>query len=322
MIETRLTKAFGLSHPIISAPMARVGGGRLAAAVSGAGALGMIGGGYCEADWIADEFLKAGNAEIGCGFITWRLAGEPSLLTDVLASKPRAVFLSFGDPTASGAAVKAAGVPLVCQVQSLGDTEVAVQAGADVIVAQGSEAGGHGDTRGTMTLVPEVADWLAGNAPDVLLCAAGGIVDGRGLASALMLGADGVVCGTRFWAAEEALAPKGHHAAGFAATGDDTIHTKVVDIVREFDWPERFNNRVLRNTFTRKWHGRYAELGADKAAHSEWLAAFAAGDTDIASATVGQGIGLIKDAKPAAEIIEEMVQQAEALLGGGWQRKN
>ena len=322
MIETRLTRAFGLRHPIILAPMAYVGGGRLAAAVSAAGGLGLIGGGYCVPDCIMTEFHNAGETPVGCGFITWRLAGVPGLLDDVLAREPRAIFLSFGDPAGPGAAVKAAGVPLICQVQTLEDSRAAVDAGADVIVAQGAEAGGHGDSRATLTLVPEVADWLAVHAPEVLLCAAGGIADGRGLAAALMLGADGVVCGTRFWAATEALAPKGHHAVGLVATGDDTVHTKVVDIVRAFDWPERFQNRVLQTAFTAKWQGKNAELAQDQAAHSAWLAAIQSGDTSIASATVGEGIGLIHQVKPASEIMTDMTHQAEALLGGGWRRES
>jgi len=322
VIETRLTKAFGLEAPIISAPMAKVGGGRLAAAVSHAGALGMIGGGYCEPEWIANEFNNAGNAGVGCGFITWRLAGVPGLLEDVLSRKPRAVFLSFGDPMLPASAIKAAGVPLICQIQSLTDARVAIDAGADVLVAQGGEAGGHGASRGTMTLVPEVADLLVKSAPEVLLCAAGGIADGRGLAAALMLGADGIVAGTRFWAAEEALAPKGHHAAGIAANGDQTIHTKVVDIARNFDWPARFDNRVLQNDFTAEWHGRYDELAADKTAQASWHEALENGDTSIASATVGEAIGLVRATKPAALIVEDMIREAQSLLGGGWQRKN
>jgi nitronate monooxygenase len=320
MIATRLTRTMGLDHPIISAPMAKVGGGRLAAAVSNAGGLGLVGGGYCEPDWIEAEFQKAGNAHIGCGFITWRLAGQPNLLDAVLDRGPRAIFLSFGDPTDAGAKVKAAGVPLICQVQTLADAKLAVGAGADIIVAQGSEAGGHGDRRATMTLVPEVADWLAANAPDVLLCAAGGIADGRGLAAALMLGADGVVAGTRFWAADEALTPPAHITAGLAADGDQTIHTKVVDIARDFDWPERFNNRVLSHPFIAKWQARGAELATNRVAKDAWQTALASGDTSIASATVGEGIGLVHATAPAAKIVQDMVDEADRLLAGSWQR--
>lgn len=320
MIATRLTKRFGLDYPIVSAPMAKVGGGRLAAAVSNAGGLGLIGGGYGEADWIDDQFAAAGNAAVGCGFITWRLAQQPDLLARVLDRKPRAVFLSFGDPAPFADAIHDAGVPLICQVQTLADARAALDAGASVIVAQGSEAGGHSDSRATMTLVPEVVDLVAGRAPDTLVLAAGGIADGRGLAAALMLGADGVVCGTRFWASDEALAPPGHHAQGMAATGDDTLQTTVIDVARGFDWPDRFRNRIVRNAFTDRWHNAPQDLAQDADAKADWLAAIGDGRTDVASATVGEGIGLIRATAPAAQIIQDMSREAQALLDGGWRR--
>ena len=100
-----------------------------------------------------------------------------------------------------------AGVPVICQTQTMRHVEEALDAGAMAIVAQGTEAGGHGGRRATLPFVPEVADLLAKRAPEVLLLAAGGIADGRGLAAGLMLGADGALVGTRFWAAEEALTP-------------------------------------------------------------------------------------------------------------------
>lgn len=320
MIATRLTERFDLRHPIVLAPMAKVGGGKLAAAVSGAGALGLIGGGYCEPDWIDEQLDAAGNTAVGIGFITWRLEGQPGLLRRVLDRHPRAVFLSFGDPAPHAPAIREAGVPLVCQVQNLADARAALRAGAAAIVAQGREAGGHSDRRATMTLVPEVADLVAQEAPEVLVLAAGGIADGRGLAAALMLGADGAVCGTRFWAATEALAPPGHHAQGLAATGDDTIQTKVADVARGFDWPERFDNRVIRNAFVDRWHGTPGALARDAAARDDWLRALAEGRTEVAGATVGEGIGLVHDTRPAAEIVAAIVAEAEALLAGGWKR--
>ena len=105
-LNTRLTQQLGIAHPIISAPMAFAAGGRLAAAVSAAGGLGLIGGGYGDAGWLDAEFRAAGNAPIGCGFITWSLKKQPQLLDLVLAHKPRAVFLSFGDPEPFAARVK------------------------------------------------------------------------------------------------------------------------------------------------------------------------------------------------------------------------
>lgn len=315
MLRTRLTEALGLRHPVISAPMALAAGGRLAAAVSRAGGLGMIGGGYADPDWTAREFSEAGNEGVGCGFITWSLADHPESLEIALSRAPRALFLSFGDPAAFAPAIHAAGVPLICQVQTLADAKAALDAGAAVLVAQGAEAGGHGERRATMTLVPEVADLLASRAPEVLLCAAGGIADGRGLAAALSLGADGAVIGTRFWASEECLAAPGLKQAALAASGDDTLRTKTVDVVRGRDWPERFDIRVIRNAFTDRWHDDLAGLKAQAAPIAEaWGQAAAAGDAALANPIVGEATGLLHDLPPAAEILERLIAETEAVL--------
>jgi nitronate monooxygenase len=254
-LHTRLTERLGIEHPIVSAPMGTAAGGRLAAAVTAAGGLGLIGGGYGDADWLEREFNEAANARVGCGFITWSLAQQPHLLPQVLRHAPAAIMLSFGSPLPFAPAVKAAGTPLICQVQTMAHAREAIAADADIIVAQGAEAGGHGVSRATLTLVPEIADYLAHSAPATLLLAAGGIADGRGLAAALMLGADGVLVGSRFWASEEALVPKSFQAAAVAATGDDTIRTTVVDVARKIDWPQPFTARVLQTRFTTRWHG-------------------------------------------------------------------
>ncbi|WP_163851060.1 NAD(P)H-dependent flavin oxidoreductase [Pseudooceanicola aestuarii] len=320
MIATRLTRALGIDHPILSAPMAGVAGGALAAAVSHGGGLGLIGGGYGDPDWLATQLEAAGNAPVGIGFITWKLAERPQVLEVALARTPRAVFLSFGDPMPFASAIAAAGAELICQVQTLDHARRALAAGAGIIVAQGGEAGGHGARRATLTLVPELADLLAREAPETLLVAAGGIADGRGLAAALMLGADGVLCGTRFWAAAEALRPPGHLEQALAATGDATIQTSAVDAARGLDWPAPYRIRVLANEFTDRWHDRVDVLREDAAARADWQAALAEGRTDTASAIVGEGIGLVHDAPPARAILDQMVAQARTLLDGGWQR--
>lgn len=258
--------------------MAFAAGGQLAAAVTTAGGLGLIGGGYGDADWLEAEFRNAGNAAVGCGFITWSLTKQPQLLELALAHKPRAIFLSFGDPEPFAGPIKRAGAKLICQIQTRRDAERAIGCGADIVVAQGAEAGGHGEARATMTLVPEVADLVAATSPDTLLCAAGGIADGRGLAAALMLGADGVLVGSRLWASSEASVNPRMHAAALAATGDDTIRSQVMDLARKLDWPARYTARVLRNAFIARWHGREAELAvvADEEA-AKYRQAWAAG---------------------------------------------
>ena len=137
---------------------------------------------------------------LGVGFITWSMARRPKLLDMVLERRPPAVMLSFGDVRPHADKIKSVGSLLICQVQTLEQAKDAVANGADVLVAQGAEAGGHGISRSTFPFVPAVVD----DAPDTPVAAAGGIADGRGLAAALMLGADGVLVGTRFYASHEA----------------------------------------------------------------------------------------------------------------------
>ncbi len=321
MIETRLTRRFGLDHPIVSAPMAFAAGGALAAAVTRAGGLGLIGGSYCDGPWIAAQFDAAGNTAVGCGLITWKLAEAPEVLEAVLGRAPRAVFLSFGDPAPFAPAIAGAGVPLICQVQTLRDARHAAGIGAAVIVAQGAEAGGHGEARATLTLVPEVADMLARDFPDVLLLAAGGIGDGRGLAAALVLGADGVLVGSRLWASDEALVAPEMLQAAVDATGDDTIRSTVMDVARRLHWPERYTCRVLKNAFTVRWHGRLGALiAAAEEEGARWKAAWAAGDPEGANTFVGEVTGLIGSVEPAGRIVQRMAAEAQALLAGGWRR--
>ncbi len=323
MLTTRLTTRLGIRHPIISAPMAFAGGGALAAAVTHAGGLGLIGGGYGDTDWLKREFGAAGNARIGCGFITWSLARNPALLTQALAHAPAAMMLSFGDPRAHAAEIKAAGSLLICQVQTLRHAREALEAGADIIVAQGSEAGGHGARRATMTLVPEVGDLISRDAPDTLLVAAGGIADGRGLAAALALGADGVLMGSRFWAACEALTHPLHQGAALASSGDDTVRQTATDIARGLDWPAEFSARVLDNRFVQEWEHRPAEHRAvAEANRADYSTKVAAGDPDDVGVWVGEATGLISDVVPAAAIIERTVQEAEEIISRLGTRRN
>lgn len=319
MIETRLTKRLGLKHPIIQAPMAFAAGGALASAVSQAGGLGLIGGAYGDETWISDQFEAAGDQQVGCGFITWSLKNKPELLDRVLERKPSVVFLSFGNPAPFIKQAKAENVPVICQIQTLKDAKHAIDVGADIIVAQGTEAGGHGEKRATFTLVPEVANYISTHAPDTLLCAAGGVGDGRGLAAALMLGADGVVIGSRFWASCETLVHPKMLQAAIDANGDETIRTSIVDVVRKIDWPERYNARILRNEFADKWHDDVDGLKANLKSESvKWREALAVGQASIANAFVGEVAGLIHDIKPASEILARIANEAERVLNTEW----
>jgi nitronate monooxygenase len=318
-LQTRLTTRLGITHPVLLAPMGVIAGGRLAAAVTNAGGLGIIGGGYGDADWLTRQIGAARPARVGCGFITWSMARSPELLDLVLDAQPAVLMLSFGELEPFAARIKARGIPLVCQVQGMKYLREAVDAGADIIVAEGCEAGGHSGHRGLFTLVPEAADYLAQHAPATLLVAAGGVGDGRGLAAALMLGADGVLVGTRFIACEESDAPQGFRQAIISADGDATVKSNSVDVVRRRYWPNpEFVVRVLRNRFVERWHGRERELEqVIEVEHDRFWSAFRAGDADTSGVLMGEVAGIIRDAPPAAHILEAMVSQACRLLGAG-----
>jgi nitronate monooxygenase len=317
-----LTEQFGIRHPILCAPMALICGGCLAAAVTDAGGLGIIGGGYAgalggEPDLRKELELVRGK-KFGIGFITWALARNSQQLDEALKSSPYCMFLSFGDAKPFTEKIRGGGARLICQVQSLNHVDRALDVAADAIVAQGAEAGGHGASRSTLPLVPEVADYLAKRAPKTLLLAAGGIADGRGLAAALMLGADGVLMGTRFWASAEALTPQAMTDRAVRATGDDTVRTKAVDSLRGVPWPKEFSFRVLKNKFTDEWAHREAEAAAAYGSLAEAYAeARSRQDLDMYLTVAGEATGLLHDRPSAASIIESTVAQAESLLKRG-----
>ncbi len=305
-----------IEHPIVSAPMAFAAGGRMAAAVSSAGGLGLIGGGYGDAEWLEREFAEARNARIGCGFITWSLAKRPQLLDLVLAHAPVAIMLSFGPPMPFAGRIKDAGAKLICQIQCMEHAREAVAVGADIVVAQGAEAGGHGQNRATLTLVPEVADYLAGSAPATVLLAAGGIADGRGLAAALMLGADGILMGSRFWASSEALVDSAFQKVALSADGDATLRTTVVDIVRRLEWPAPFTARVMKTRFVQEWHGREAELAKVLDREMQrYVKAMQQADPDNTAVWVGESTGLLQEVRPAGDLVQKIANEAERLLG-------
>lgn len=322
MIRTRLTDRFGIKHPILCAPMAYVTGGALAAAVSRAGGRGIVGGAYAgtmagEPD-LDTELTQAKAGKFGVGFITWSLERAPKMLTTALQYSPFCVFLSFGDPTPFTAEIAKGGALLICQVQFLSQIDVAVEAGAAAVVVQGSEAGGHGASRSTFPFVPEAADYLKHHSPETLLLAAGGIADGRGLAAALMLGADGVVVGTRLWASAEALTPQAHIDKAIAVTGDSTIRTKVLDALRGTPWPREYSFRFLKNKLTDEWSSREDEaFSAFGTLSGEYAEARAQHDLQTEAVVCGEAVGLLKDRPTAESIVDSMVTQAEELLGRG-----
>ena len=314
IIETALTRLLGIEHPILLAPMGSAAGGRLAAAVTHAGGLGLVGSGLANADTIRKELTEAGNARVGIGFIIWALEKNPAALDVALDAKPAAVMLSFGDPTPFTGRIKDAGCKIICQVQTLTQAEEAAAAGADIIIAQGRDAGGHsGMTRGTIGLVPAVVDAVA----PIPVVAAGGIADGRGVAAALALGAAGVSMGTRFTASRESLWDQAMKAATLAAGGDQTAQTRVFDIVRGTPWPSIYPGRALRNEFSAHWHGREATLAAEQPAQERAYLATAPDDFGTRVVWAGEGVDLVKDTPPASEIIERIIAEAAATLMHG-----
>jgi nitronate monooxygenase len=315
-ITSSLTSLLGITHPILSAPMATIAGARLVTAVGEAGGFGILGGGYGDKAWLEQETakLQGAKAPFGIGFITWSMAKQPELLDIALKAKPRAIMLSFGDPNSHAARIKAAGSLLICQVQSEDMAKQALDAGADILIAQGSEAGGHGASRTLIDIVPAVIDLAAGRVPVV---AAGGLADGRGLAAMMMLGASGILLGTRFYASVECDGADEAKKRICAADSGETVRSIIFDVARKLWWPAPFTGRALINDYARRWTGREAELIQNvEAVAVEYAAARDAGNYDIAGVFAGNGVGLIHDVPPAAEIVERIASEADQILGG------
>jgi len=322
MLRTRFCDLLAIEHPIVNAPMGdRWAGGALAAGVSAAGGLGLIGGQASEgqpdqADWLRAQIGRVRartDRPFGVGFVVPFLTafGQEDLPRVALEEGVAAVAYSYGDPTPYVAAAHEAGAKVLVQVQTVAQARRAVAAGVDAVVAQGSDGGGHIGDVGTVSIVPAVVDAAEG----VPVLAAGGITDGRGLAAALLLGAEGVWLGTRFVASEEWEGGDWRRVGVVAAGTDDTIRTLVYDRAWGLPMPDGIVGRVVRNAFTGEWHGREAELVARLAeVRPRVEAATEAGDTQIGSVWAGQGVGLVDAVEPAGAIVRRLVDEAECLL--------
>jgi nitronate monooxygenase len=314
---TPLSTLLGIRHPLLLAPMAGVSGGRLAAATSRAGGLGFVGGGYGDQQWLQTQLSATEGQRVGVGFITWSLRRQPELLDMALAHAPAAILLSFGDIAGFADQVRRADPILVVQVQTVQQARDAAAAGAQVIVAQGGEAGGHGGLRGTMALVPAVVDAVA----PIPVVAAGGIADGRGVAAALMLGVQGVLCGTAFYACDESLAhPEARHRL-VAASGDHTFKGPLFDLLRGLDWPDGpWGLRALRNALSddlvERWATDPQALSTELAAQQARLAeAREAGDFDTAPVIAGEAADLVHETRPAAAVVQALMTDCATELG-------
>lgn len=280
--------------------MAGVAGGRLASAVSKSGGLGFVGAGYGNLDKLATEMTLLEDQRVGIGLITWTI--DEATVRAALDYKPVAIWLSFGDATPYIPIIHAAGALAVCQVSSVSDAAAVVAAGADVVVAQGSESGGHGKPgRSLFGLLPAIS---ARN-PNAPLIAAGGINNRRDFDAANILGAAGVALGTAFYATEEANDSDAAKNELVGGTGDQTIRGVVYDIVRGPEWPPEYDGRSLQSELTSQWTGREAELRADpdeaKERHAE---ATRNSDMSVRVLWAGEGLDGIDAVRPAREIAE------------------
>jgi nitronate monooxygenase len=313
MLHTRLCDLFGIPHPVLNAPMAGTAGAALAAAVSEAGGLGIIGGSGGDAAWLRGQIRtvrERTDKPFGVGFISSR-PGLAELTAVAIAERVPVITHSFADPTPFVAEAHAAGIIMVCQVQTVAQARVAAQAGVDAIAAQGTEAGGHTGYSGTMPLVPAVVD-VAGGIPVI---AAGGIADGRGMAAAFMLGAEGVWLGSRFVASREAEGGSWVKERVVAASTDDTVQTRAYDIVTQAAFPPGIGDRVVRNDYTDAWHGRDSEVAERRTElRAQLVDAAKAGDGRIAPTRAGNAVGLIHAVQPAAEIVRQIIADAERIL--------
>ncbi|MSU88430.1 nitronate monooxygenase [Rhodobacteraceae bacterium 2CG4] len=323
-LQTRLTDLFGVSYPLMSAPMSRHSGGRLAGAMTKAGGIGLFGATNPAGDaWLRDEIARARDLSeggpFGVGFITHLIPVFPTMFDVALEERVPVFAFSFADPSPWIARAKAAGARVICQVQEIASAEQAVRAGTDVLVVQGNEAGGH---TGSSNLFPLLLRAIA-EFPEVPVLAAGGIASGRALAAVLSAGADGAWLGTAMLAT-----PECHEVADaykrqlVAARSEDTVFTEVFDIldVAAFGippWPDRIAGRAIRNDFLRTWHGNEASLRArlDQIL-PEYLLSLTQGDIDKTAIWAGESVDQIAAIRPVAEIVRTICEQAGEILNG------
>jgi nitronate monooxygenase len=314
LLRTRLCELFGIEHPVLNAPMG--GGdapGRLAAAVSQAGGLGLIGGTTTGGvGWLVEQIGVARELTgrpFGVGFVSHR-PNASELAAAALDQGVRIVAHSFADPTPFVEPAHRAGALVLCQVRSVDAARRAADAGVDVITAQGTEAGGHTGRVSTFPLVPAVVDAVA----PIPVVAAGGIGDGRGLAAALMLGADGVWIGTRFLATNECGVSDAYKARVVAATGSETVLTEVFDIALGLEWPDDVSGRAIRNEFFDRWEGREEELRTWALEHRD---EYRRADRSAIAETAmwaGEAASFVTAAGPAGDVVRELVAEAAVVL--------
>ncbi|TDD23224.1 NAD(P)H-dependent flavin oxidoreductase [Nonomuraea diastatica] len=302
MPNTWLTGRFRLDVPLVGAPMAGVGDGRLAAAVSVAGGLGMVGvPPTVPGSWVTEQaaVAAASGRAYGVGLMAWALPGNPGQFEAVLAARPALVSVSFGDYLPYVEPLREAGVTVAVQAGTTDEARAAERAGVDVVVARGGEGGGHGRADvATLPLLQSVLD-----AVDVPVLAAGGIATARGLAAVLAAGAEGAWVGTAFLGCSETTASEAARRRILDADETGTAYGRVFDVAQRLAWPSEYGGRALRNTFFDRWVGREAELADDEAARAELAQARREGDFDTACLYAGQAVGLVRRQRTAADVV-------------------
>lgn len=314
MLHTYLTTSWQLRYPIIGAPMAGVGGGRLARAVTQAGGLGMIGvGSTTSTDFIAREASIARGDDqqrFGIGLMAWAIERRPELLQAALEARPFLLSISFGSPAPYVEKLHQQGVYLATQVNTLADALHAEQAGVDLIVAQGTEAGGHTGHVSTLPLLQAILETVR-----VPVVAAGGIATARGVAAVLAAGAQGAWVGTRLLAATESETSEQARARILQARETETALTRAFDVAQGLPWPPQHPGRALRNRFTEQWSEHVDVLGQDQAARQQLAEAIKSKDFDLAFIYAGQAVGMVRQQSSAVDIIRQLGDGAEQLLG-------
>ncbi|TLK57281.1 nitronate monooxygenase [Glutamicibacter sp. V16R2B1] len=309
-----LQKRLGYRYPIFNASMAGAAGGQLAAAVSTAGGVGMIGVPAAPSpQWIEEQLSHVRELPTpwGAGFMGWALEQDMGPLQAFLNERPSLVCISFGEVGRPAALARESGVLTAMQIGNAQDLQRAQDADIDIIICRGGEGGGHGrNEAGTLALLQ-----LAVNATDKPVVAAGGIGTARGVAAALAGGAQAVWVGTRFITAAEASGHARFKDAVNAAGLDDTVYTRAFDIAQQLPWAPEFGGRALANEFSRRWAGDLSGLEerADAALRERMKQARADADPQIAPVYAGQAAAFSIRVQPAAQIMEELCGFRELL---------
>ncbi len=315
MIHTPVCDLLRIRHPIVLGGMAGATSVPLVAAVSNAGGLGTLGLARTPPEQIPKEIgaiREATKGPFGVNFLLF-LAHEPAIDAALNARPPvfsAAWARADQDLRALFGRAHEAGSQVMYMAGTVPEARRAQAAGADVIVAQGTEGGGHVGWMASLAVLPLIVD-AVGPTP---VLAAGGIADGRGLAAALALGAQGALLGTRFLATKESPLHPNFKQAVLDSDGHDTVLTEIPDLARGNVWPGAMA-RAQRNAFIERWAGREWELRARQPEVAAGLErARETGDAANAALLIGQDAGLIHDIPPAGEIVERIVAEAEALL--------